>query len=105
VSDTPAPWYVYLLRCADGSIYTGITNDVRARVQKHNHGKGAAYTSGRRPVVLIYQEQCPDRGSALRREGQIKGWRKKKKEDLIFGASRITTAQVRPTSCATPVSQ
>jgi len=85
VSDMGALWYVYLLRCADGSIYTGITTDVNARVKKHNQGKGAAYTSGRRPVAVIYQEQCPDQGSALRREGQIKRWRKQKKEDLALG--------------------
>jgi putative endonuclease len=51
-SDGGAPWYVYMLECADGSIYTGISNDVEARLARHNSGKGAKYTSGRRPVTL-----------------------------------------------------
>src|SRR4030067_591725 len=61
-------WCLYLLRCADGSIYTGISNDVDARVREHNQGKGAKYTAQRRPVFLIYQEQHPDQSSVRRRE-------------------------------------
>jgi predicted GIY-YIG superfamily endonuclease len=72
-------WYLYLLRCWDGSIYTGITNDVEARVREHNQGSGAEYTAQRRPVILIYQEQHPDQNSARRREEQIKRWGRKRR--------------------------
>ena len=84
MSANSSSWFVYMLRCSDGSIYTGVSNDVSARVEKHNQGKGAVYTSGRRPVCLIYQEQYPDRSSALRRENEIKRWGKKRKEDLAL---------------------
>ena len=80
-------WYVYLLRCADGSIYTGITKNVGARVKKHNAGNGAVYTTQRRPVTLIYQESHPSQGSALRRERQIKKWKRKQKQALASGAA------------------
>jgi len=89
MTDTPTLWSVYLLRCADGSIYTGISKDVSARVEKHNQGKGAAYTAQRRPVALIYQEPHPDQGSALRREGQIKRWRKRQKEALASSGPSV----------------
>lgn len=65
-------WYVYILRCADGSLYTGATNDLAARVRAHNDGKGAKYTRGRLPVVLVYSEPAADRGAAQRRERVIK---------------------------------
>ena len=83
MSEKIKPWYVYLLRCADGSIYTGISNDVEARLREHNRGKGAVYTRQRRPVSVIFQERHSDQGSALRREAQIKNWSKRKKEDLV----------------------
>jgi predicted GIY-YIG superfamily endonuclease len=85
MSPASKPWFVYLVRCRDGSIYTGITDDVDARLNKHNLGRGAAYTAQRRPVSLIYQELHPDQGSALRREARIKRWKKQKKEDLARG--------------------
>ena len=65
-------WFVYLARCADGSLYTGITNDLAARETAHNRGKGAAYTRGRRPIVLVYSELADTRSAALRREAVIK---------------------------------
>ena len=65
-------WSVYILRCADGTLYTGIAPDVEKRLQKHNEGKGAKYTRGRTPVELVYQEEWPDRAQASRREYQIK---------------------------------
>lgn len=65
-------WYVYILRCADATLYTGVTNRVAARVDAHNAGRGARYTRGRLPVELVYQETAPDRASALRREAEIK---------------------------------
>ena len=78
-------WFVYLLRCSDGSIYTGITKKISQRIETHNEGKGATYTAQRRPVSLLYQEPHPDHGSALRREAEIKKWRKGKKEELVAG--------------------
>ncbi len=82
-------WYLYLLRCADGSVYTGITNNVESRVKEHIQGIGADYTAQRRPVFLIYQERHPDQSSARRREEQIKRWGRKKKENLAPGFPRL----------------
>jgi putative endonuclease len=82
-------WSVYLVRCSDGSIYTGISIDVKNRVEKHNQGNGAKYTAHRRPVELIYQERCLDFTSASRREIEIKRWSRKRKEGLAAG-SRAT---------------
>jgi len=65
-------WHVYILRCADHSLYTGVATDVAARVVKHNTGKGAKYTRGRLPVTLVYQEQLDGHGAALKREYVIK---------------------------------
>ena len=65
-------WYVYIVRCADATLYTGITNRIEARVAAHNAGRGARYTRGRLPVELIYVELHRGRGEALRREAQIK---------------------------------
>lgn len=75
-------WSVYLVRCSDGTLYCGISNDVLKRVAKHNSGKGARYTKTRRPVVLVYQEKIGTMGQALRRERQIKRMPKKRKEFL-----------------------
>lgn len=72
MTGTGAQWYVYILRCADRSLYTGIATDVDARVVKHNTGKGAKYTRGRLPVTLVYQESSASRGEALKREYAIK---------------------------------
>lgn len=65
-------YFVYLLRCSDGTLYTGTTNDLRRRVQQHNAGKGARYTAGRRPVDLVYVENCVSRSEALRREAALR---------------------------------
>ena len=78
-----ATWYVYCLRCRDGSLYTGITTDVERRVREHNAGKGGAYTRAKRPVRLARVERRPTRGSALRREAEIKSWVKVRKEALL----------------------
>jgi len=76
-------WYVYCLRCKDNSIYTGITNNLKQRVNRHNQGKGCKYTAYRRPVRLIHQEKHPDKSSALKRESYLKGLDKNKKEELV----------------------
>lgn len=65
-------YYVYMLSCADNSLYTGISNDVRQRVAAHKAGRGAKYTRGRLPLKLVYIEACGDKGAALRREAAIR---------------------------------
>lgn len=65
-------WFVYILLCRDGTLYTGATTDLNHRLARHNAGRGAKYTRGRRPVRLVYWEPCPDRPAALRRERAIK---------------------------------
>lgn len=77
------PWYVYILRCGDGTLYTGISDDVERRLAAHRSGKGAKYTRGRGPLELVYQEQVPDKAAALRREAAIKRLKRAEKEKLI----------------------
>ena len=76
-------WYVYIVRCRDGSLYTGATNDLERRVAEHNAGTGARYTRSRRPVRLVWSERRRTRASAQRREAQIKSWPKEKKAALV----------------------
>jgi len=80
--------FVYLLRCADGTPYTGSARDPQQRAQAHNAGLGARYTAGRRPVRLVYTEPHESLSDALRREYQVKRWSRAKKEMLIAGGSR-----------------
>jgi len=75
--------FVYIVRCADGTLYTGYARDPRARVQVHNTGRGARYTSGRRPVRLVYAEPFESVGDALRRERALKRRSRAQKEALI----------------------
>ncbi|MCP5352420.1 MAG: GIY-YIG nuclease family protein [Chromatiales bacterium] len=75
--------YVYIVRCADGSYYTGSTHDLGKRLWEHNAGLGANFTRKRRPVTLAYCEECDWVEDAFRREKQIQGWGRKKKEALI----------------------
>ncbi len=76
-------WYVYILRCSDTSLYTGITNNVTERLKEHNSGSGAKYTRGRRPVTLVYRERRANRSSSLKREAEIKKLERRNKEKLI----------------------
>ena len=76
-------WKLYILRCRDGSLYTGITTDVEKRLAAHNAGKGAKYTRSRKPVELVYQEQCDGHSQALRRELEINALTKEEKLKLI----------------------
>ena len=69
---TSGMWYVYIVRCADRTLYTGVARDLSARIEAHNLGRGAKYTRARLPVKLIYQETAADRSAALRREHAIK---------------------------------
>ena len=75
--------FVYILRCADGTLYTGWTTDLDARLKAHNNGRGAKYTRARRPVELVYTETMPDRKTAQRREHEIKALPRTKKLELI----------------------
>jgi putative endonuclease len=75
--------FVYILRCADGTLYTGWTTDVERRVAQHNAGRGARYTRARRPVTLAYREEVPDRSAAMRREWAIKKLDRERKERLV----------------------
>lgn len=76
-------WYVYILRCADGTFYTGIARDVQARLKAHQSGKGAKYTRGRGPLEVVYTETCPDHTAALKREWAIKSLSREEKVKLI----------------------
>ena len=79
-------WYVYLILCKDKSIYTGITNDLKERFKNHKDGKGGHYTRSHKVVKFLYSEQLQTKSEALRREAEIKDWRREKKLDLIkFG--------------------
>jgi putative endonuclease len=76
-------WIVYILRCADNSLYTGITNDLSGRILKHTKGIGAKYTRSRGPFELVYSEQCATKSQALKREAKIKSLSREQKIALI----------------------
>ena len=76
-------WKLYMLRCCDGSLYTGITTDLKKRIAAHNAGKGAKYTRGRGPLELVYEEDCGDHSAALKRELEIKGLPREEKLKII----------------------
>ena len=80
-------YLVYILRCGDGTLYTGCTNDLPRRLQAHQSGRGAKYTRSRLPVELVYQEAVPDRSAALRREAAIKRMSRTQKLALIARGS------------------
>ncbi len=85
---TTTNWYIYILRCADNSLYTGVTTDCERRLHEHNHSpRGAKYTKARRPVKLTYQEAAANRSEAQRREAEIKRLSAPQKEALIATAS------------------
>ena len=79
------PFYVYILRCADGSYYTGHTEDLEKRIAEHHSGVFIGYTKKRLPVELVFSDELTSRDDALDREKQIKGWSRAKKEALIAG--------------------
>ena len=76
-------WYLYILKCVDNSLYTGITTDIQRRIKEHEHGKGAKYLRGRSPLKLIYSEELENQTQALKREREIKSWSRQKKLLLI----------------------
>jgi predicted GIY-YIG superfamily endonuclease len=76
-------YFVYILRCADGSLYTGSTTDLAARERAHNEGRGAKYTAGRGPAAIVYSEAHESRSAAQVREAEIKRWRRERKAALV----------------------
>lgn len=80
---TSTEWHIYVVRCADRTLYTGIARDLQARITQHNTGRGAKYTRSRRPVTLVYQEAAADRSAALRREHEIKRMAPQAKRALV----------------------
>jgi predicted GIY-YIG superfamily endonuclease len=82
-------WTVYILRCGDGSLYTGITRDMDKRLKAHRSGRGAAYTRSHLPLEVLYQEIQPTRAAAMVREAEIKSWPRRKKTALCAGPTPI----------------
>ena len=80
-------WSLYILRCKDNTLYTGITTDVEKRLEAHRSGKGAKYTRGRNPLELVYQEECESHSHALKREMAVKALSRAEKEILIKSTS------------------
>lgn len=78
-------WWVYIVLCCDSTLYTGITTDLSRRIDQHNSGKGAKYTSGRSPVRLLWSKQFVSEGEARQFEARVKKWGKLKKHALIQG--------------------
>ena len=78
-------WTIYLARCRDGSLYTGVTTDPKRRLAEHNSGCGGSYTRSRTPLILVYCERANDRSGALKRECAIKRLNRDQKEDLVAG--------------------
>lgn len=83
-------WYLYILRCGDGTLYTGITTDVEKRLEAHRAGKGAKYTRGRAPLELVYREVCADHSAALKREMAVKKLSREEKHRLIQSSDDVT---------------
>lgn len=89
-------WTAYILECADGTFYTGITNDVGRRLTQHNDGCASRYTRGRGPVRVVYREPCGSRSAALIREAAIKSLSRREKESLIKKKTRKRTSLNQP---------
>ncbi len=83
--DTPIMWHIYILECQDGSLYTGITDNLERRFEEHKSGKGGKFTHAFKVNKLLYSEPCGSKNEALKREAQIKGCTRKKKLALING--------------------
>lgn len=89
------PWYLYIVECRDGSLYTGVTNDLERRLAQHNDGSGARYTRSRRPVRMRYQETCETRSAALVRECSVRLLSPKEKRALIAAYDSAGSQAVR----------
>lgn len=86
--------FVYIVRCADGTFYTGYARDPQARLKMHNAGVGARYTRARRPVRLVYSEACESLSHALKREYELKQWPRARKRQLVAQRRRISMSTV-----------
>lgn len=109
-------WWVYMLRCGDGTLYTGATNNIQRRLAAHNSGRGAKYTRSRLPVELVWREEQPDKSAALRREAYLKTLTRSQKLALIARGERpaplpphppgrgsdIVMFQAGPNACPAP---
>ncbi len=84
-------WKVYIVKCSDNTFYTGITNNIKSRLDTHNEGNGAKYTKNRLPVFLVYLESVANRSNALKREMEIKKLNRSQKIDLINSTNLSTT--------------
>lgn len=82
-------WHLYILRCRDNTLYTGITTDVEKRLEAHRSGKGAKYTRGRVPLELVYRETCGSHSEALKRELEVKKLSREKKLELIRDSREV----------------
>ncbi|MDP2922608.1 MAG: GIY-YIG nuclease family protein [Candidatus Omnitrophota bacterium] len=80
-------WFVYIIECKDGKLYTGITNNLENRIRQHNRGRGCKFTKYRIPVKLLYREKCVTKSKALRREAAIKSLAREKKLEIISAVS------------------
>ncbi|MFA5936114.1 MAG: GIY-YIG nuclease family protein [Patescibacteria group bacterium] len=89
-------WTVYILRCSDGSLYTGITTNLEARLAKHNDGTGAKYTRSKRPVHLVWSERKRNEGNARKREAALKKLTKREKETLVIKKLRSKSERGQP---------
>ena len=83
------PWSVYIIRCKDGKLYTGISNDVERRVKEHDTGKGCRFTKYRYPVKIVYKEERGTQSAARKRELEVQGFTRKKKLELIENISNV----------------
>ena len=100
------PFHVYILRCSDGSYYTGHTDKLESRLSAHQQGTIHGYTQKRRPVRLVFAEELPTRQDAIARERQIKGWSRAKKEALIAGDwDKLTKLAKSSSGTAVPVNR
>lgn len=88
-------WLLYILKCSDGTFYTGITNDIEQRIDKHNSGRASRYTRSRLPAALIYKEGCGNKSSALKKECRIKALSRKEKEKYLANKSGLAAKRRR----------
>lgn len=92
-------WFLYILKCGDGTLYTGITTDLDRRTAQHNRGIASRYTRSRLPVLVVHQEPCKDRSSALKKEYAMKQLSRAEKDEYIKKKHRIT----RRAKCGKPI--
>lgn len=92
VAEPEVVWHLYVLRCGDGSYYTGVTTDIERRVREHGQGRASRYTRTHQPVELVHREACGTRSQALSRECAVKSLSRAKKDDLIAGRAAVPKA-------------